>query len=200
MVTDRAVRVWLRDPSGEPQRATLLIDGIERASVVLTPSPEHDWTAASDLVLDRPQPDARFTVRAAAAERGGRLAPHPDAPTAFTFAFGSCHQPFGPPHRGVLTVTPRASIYRQMAGLLAARDARFLALIGDQIYSDGVEPIDVRDQMKKLQPPPSEAQLREAYRWLHRGYFNVADFRHLLETQPTLMAWDDHDICEGWAH
>jgi hypothetical protein len=197
-VTDRAVRVWLRDPSAEPRRATLEIDGVERAAVTLTPSPEHDWTAAGDLVLDRSWPDAPFTVHAAGAERRGRLAPHPDAPTAFTFAFGSCHQPFGPPKDGTLTVTPRTGIYRQMAGLLASRDARFLALIGDQIYSDGVEPIDIRDQVRKLQPAPSEEQLREAYRWIYRGYFNVADFRHLLEAQPTLMAWDDHDITEGW--
>jgi hypothetical protein len=185
-------------PSGESQRATLLIDGIERASVVLTPSPGHDWTAAADLVLDRPRPDARFTVRVAGAARHGRLASHADAPAAFTFGFGSCHQPFGPPRDGTLTVTARTGIYRQMAGLLADRDARFLALIGDQIYSDGVEPIDVRDQMRKVRLPPSEEQLREAYRWLHRGYFNVADFRQLLEAQPTLMAWDDHDIAEGW--
>jgi len=197
-VTDRAVRLWLRDPSGEPRRATLLIDGVERASVVLAPSPDHDWTAAADLVLDRPRPDARFIVRVAGAERHGRLAPHPDTPTSFAFAFGSCHQPFGPPEDGTLTITPRTGIFRQMAGLLPARDARFLALIGDQIYSDGVEPIDVRDQMKKVRPPPSEEQLREAYRWIYRGSFNVPDFRRLLETQPTLMTWDDHDIAEGW--
>ncbi len=197
-VTERAVRVWLRDPSGEPQRATLSIDGVEHASVRLPQAPEHDWTSAADLVLDRPRPNAPFAVRAAGVERRGRLAPHPDTPTAFTFAFGSCHQPFGPPRDGMLSVTPRTGVYRQMAGLLAARDARFLALIGDQIYSDGVEPVDVRDQVRKIQPPPSDEQLREAYRWLYRGYFNVADFRHLLEAQPTLMTWDDHDITEGW--
>lgn len=197
-VTDRAVRVWLRDPSGQPQRASLLIGGVERATVTLTPSPRHDWTAAADLVLDRPEPDAWFSVRTIGVERYGRLAPHPDAPTPFTFAFGSCHQPFGPPEDGTLTVTPRTGIYRQMAGLLTARDARFLALIGDQIYSDGVDPIDIRDQVRKLPAPPSDEQLRDAYRWIYRGYFNVSDFRQLLESQPTLMTWDDHDITEGW--
>ena len=67
-----------------------------------------------------------------------RFAPHHDAPTEVTFGFGSCHQPFGPPSDGVLTVTPRVGIYRQMVGVLRARGARFLSLIGDQIYSDGV--------------------------------------------------------------
>jgi hypothetical protein len=86
-VAERAVRVWLRDPSGEPQRATLEIDGVEQASALLRPSPEHDWTAAADLVLDRPRPNAAFTVHAAGARRPGRLAPHPDTPTELTFAF-----------------------------------------------------------------------------------------------------------------
>jgi hypothetical protein len=52
--------------------------------------------------------------------------------------------------------------------------------------------------VRRFASPPSDEELREAYRWLHRGYFNVADFRHLLEAQPTLMTWDDHDITEGW--
>jgi hypothetical protein len=197
-VTDRVVRVWLRDPSGEAHRATLAIDGVERASVVLTPDRTHDCTAAADLTLDTARPDARFTVRVAGMERHGRLAPHPDTPTRFAFVFGSCHQPFGPPRDGTLTVTPRAGIFRQIAGLMAAHEARFLALIGDQIYSDGVDPIDVRDKVKQLAVQPTDEQLREAYRWLYRGYFNVTDFRKLLEAQPTVMAWDDHDITEGW--
>src|SRR3712207_6109142 len=92
---------------------------------------------------------------------------------------------------------PRSTLFPYTT-LFRSRDARFLALIGDQIYSDGVEPIDVRDRMRKLRPPPSEEQLREAYRWIYRGSFNVPDFRHLLEAQPTLMVWDDHDIAEGW--
>ena len=197
-VTDRAVRVWLRDPSGEPQRVTLEIGGVERASATLTPDPEHDWTAAGDVVLEEPAPDAAFTVYAAGQARRGRLAPHQDTPTPFSFAFGSCHQPFGPPENGVLTTTPRTGIFRQLAGVLAANDSRFLALIGDQIYSDGVEPINIRDQIKQFTPAPTDEQLREAFRWLYRGYFNVPDFRHLLEAQPTVMSWDDHDITEGW--
>lgn len=201
MVTEQAARVWLRDPDGEPRRVSLEIMGVERASVVLAPAPEHDWTAAADLVLDRPAPNASFTVRAAGQVRQARFAPHPDTPTAFSFVFGSCHQPFGPPAgdaNGALTVTPRTGIYRQMAGVMAACDARFLALIGDQIYSDGVEPIDIRDHVKQFRPAPTDEQLREAYRWLYRGYFNVPNFRRLLEGQPTIMAWDDHDIMEGW--
>ena len=141
-VSERSVRVWLRDPSGEPQQAIVEIDGVERGAVTLTPSSEHDWTAAGDLHLDRPRPNARFTVRVAGFKREGRFAPLPDTPAEFTFAFGSCHQPFGPPRDGTLTLDDGAGIYRPMDATLTSHEARFLALTGDQIYSDGVEPIE----------------------------------------------------------
>jgi hypothetical protein len=197
-VTDRSVRVWLRDPEARPRVATLEVAGHQHGEVTLHASPEHDFTAAADLVLDRPVPDAPFTVHVAGFQRQGWLAPTQNAPTSLTFGFGSCHQPFGPPRDGVLTLDPRAGIYRQMRGVLSARRAHFLSLIGDQIYSDGVEPIDVRDNAHRAQTTPTDDELRAAYRWLHRGYFNVSGFRELLEAQPTMMAWDDHDITEGW--
>jgi alkaline phosphatase D len=197
-VSERSVRVWLRDPSGEPQQAILEIDGVERGAVTLTPSSEHDWTAAGDLHLDRPRPNAHFTVRVAGFKREGRFAPLPDTPAEFTFAFGSCHQPFGPPRDGTLTLDDGAGIYRPMDATLTAHEARFLALTGDQIYSDGVEPIDVRAEARRARPAPSDEELRDRYRWLYRGYFNVSAFRVMLEARPTLMSWDDHDITEGW--
>lgn len=197
-VTERAVRVWMRSPSGETETATLEIGGVERGAVALTPSPEHDWTAAADLVLDEPAPNAAFTVRLGDLQRQGQFAPPPNVPTAFSFGFGSCHQPFAPPKDGTLTLDRGAEIYRPMREALAAYRARFLALIGDQVYSDGVEPIDVRQAARDQRPEPTDAELREQYRWLYRGHFNVTGFRALLENQPTIMTWDDHDITEGW--
>lgn len=197
-ISERAARIWLRAPDGAPKIARLDVEGGGHTEVTLRPAPDHDFTAAADLVLDRPFPNAPFTVHVAGVERRARFAPAPDEPTALTFGFGSCHQPFGPPRDGTLTRTPRAGIYRQMRGVLEAHKARFLALIGDQIYSDGVEPIDVRDDARRANPPPTDDDLRNIYRWLHRGYFNLAGFRELLESVPTLMSWDDHDITEGW--
>ncbi|MGE3268872.1 MAG: hypothetical protein AB7P40_09010, partial [Chloroflexota bacterium] len=46
-VTDRSVRVWLRDPSGQPHEASLEIDNQVRGSVRLTPAAAHDFTAAA---------------------------------------------------------------------------------------------------------------------------------------------------------
>ena len=197
-VSERSVRVWLRDPDCRPREATLEIDGKVRGSVTLTPDPDHDCTTAADLMLDRAYPNAEVVVRLGGLERRARLQPLPDTPTPFSFVFGSCHQPFGPPQEGVLPLTPAAGIFRQIAGVMDQHDARFLALIGDQIYSDGVDPIDVREDARHARRPPSDEELRERYRWLYRGYFNVQPFRELLEQYPTLMSWDDHDITEGW--
>jgi alkaline phosphatase D len=192
------VRVWLRDPDCQPRDAVLEIDGHERGRVTLTADPNHDCTAAADLLLDKAYPDVKVVVRLGGMARRARLNPLPGTPTPFSFVFGSCHQPFGPPTHGVLPLTPAAGIFRQVAGVMAARESRFLALLGDQIYSDPVTPIDVREDARNARRPPSDHELRERYRWLYRGYFNVEPFRELLESTPTLMAWDDHDITEGW--
>ena len=180
------MRVWLRDPDCLPREATLEIDGQVRGSVTLTPSADHDCTAAADLMLDRAYPNAEVVVRLGGLARRARLQPLPDTPTPFSFVFGSCHQPFGPPENGVLPLTPRAGIFRQIAGVMESKQARFLALIGDQIYSDPIDPIDVREDARNARRPPSDEELRERFRWLYRGYFNVQPFRELLERFPTV--------------
>lgn len=197
-VSECSVRVWLRDPGGQPSEAVLQVDGEQLARATLVPMADHDWIAAADLVLDEPRPSARFTVEVLGERRSGRFAPHPGNPEAFSFGFGSCHQPFGAPEDGMLTVGPGAGIYRPMASVLADAGARFLALIGDQIYSDPVDPVDIRAHARAAKTPPTSAELRDRYRWLYRGYFGLPEFRALLEAQPTLMTWDDHDITEGW--
>lgn len=38
----------------------------------------------------------------------------------------------------------------------------------------------------------------ELYRHFYRGYFNECGFRGILETLPTYMIWDDHEILDNW--
>jgi alkaline phosphatase D len=197
-VSDRAVRVWLREPAGGPQRATLSIDGEVVGETELRPDPAHDWIDAADLTLEQPRPEAELLVRVAGLERRGRFAPTPGSPTSFSFGFGSCHEPFVPGPEGALGIHPGAGLYPPMAQLLQVRGARFLALVGDQVYTDGVRPIELRDQMRARRPPPSDQELLARCQWLYRGYFNQAGFKALLESLPTVMIWDDHDIFEGW--
>ncbi|MDP8924174.1 MAG: alkaline phosphatase family protein, partial [Chloroflexota bacterium] len=197
-MTQQSIQVWLRDPTAEPQPAVAEIDGAVVARAVLRPSPEHDWIDAVDLVLDRPRPNAEVVVRVAGMERRGRLAPAPGAPAALSFGFASCHQPFENGRDGTLSVHRIAAIYPAIARLLRDRRARFMLLLGDQIYSDGVDAVRLRDESRRRDPPPSERELRDAYRLLYRGYFNEPGFRSLLESVPSLMIWDDHDISDNW--
>lgn len=196
--TDHSVRVWLRDPSGEPREATITIDGAVVGRATLRPAPDHDWIVAADVALDRSYPDARALVRVAGMERRALLAPAPGAPTGFTFGFGSCNTPFKDGKDGTLEVHPVSGIYDEIRRVLDEQDARFMFLVGDQIYSDGVSAIKIRDEARRREPPPSEEELRDRYRWVYRGYFNEPDLRSLLEALPTLMIWDDHDISDGW--
>src|SRR5689334_4723613 len=99
-ITDRAVRVWARDPGGLGGPVTLEVGGRAVAQAPLSAAADRDSVAAADLTLDTSHPNAAFAVRWAGMERRGRLAPGPGEPTAFTFAFGSCHAPyFGAEHQ-----------------------------------------------------------------------------------------------------
>ncbi len=196
-VTDRSVRVWFRDAQGEPAVARLLIDESVAAEAELQPSREHDGIAVADLRLQDPRPNTAFTVEVKDVVRHGQLAPTPGTPSAFSFAFGSCHQPFESLASGALAIHGGAAIYPAMARVLRAHDARFLLLVGDQMYSDGVEPINIRRDLKENGLPLSNDELRDLYRHLYRGYFNQSGFRRQLEEWPAYLIWDDHDIFDG---
>jgi hypothetical protein len=196
-VTDRSVRVWARRPGG-PVPVTLTVEGETVASSTLHPDPKHDGVDAVDLSVDPPRPGVPFEVDVDGQVRRGRFAPAVGTPTSFSFAFGSCHQPFGDPlfdqrlerHGG-------AAIYPRLSELIRERGSDFLLLLGDQVYSDAVTRISVREALAQDDSLTDE-DLIETYRHLYRGYFNEAGFRALQETVPSYVMWDDHDIFDGW--
>lgn len=204
-VTDRSVRVWTRAPhrgETDPLEVTLQVNGHPTIRTAIASSQGTDWTAAATLELNEPAPDADFVVHAAGQELRGRLAPSLGQPAAFTFGFGSCHQPFEATGDTALTQHEGARIYAPMRALLEERNASFLLLVGDQVYSDGTNGIDLSRWATDDHPTHDDGrpdeELLEAYRELYRGYFNQADFRRLLETFPSYLMWDDHDIADSW--
>lgn len=197
-VSDRTVRVWLRERDGTPATATLTVAGQPRAEVQLTPKAAADHVAAADLVLSHPLPGATFEVNVAGMTRTGTLAPAPGTPSRFAFAFGSCHQPFYRPNDNQLLVHPGVGLYPALQRELTDRRGRFVLLLGDQIYADGAQPMNVRHDLKCERIPHPFAELVEQYRHFYRGYFNQSGFRALLEAFPTHLIWDDHDIYDGW--
>jgi alkaline phosphatase D len=196
-VTDRSARVWVRRPAG-PATVRLVVDGIEPVETVVRPDPAHDHVGAVTVTLPDPHPHAPFRIEVDGEVRSGRFAPAADRPGGFTFAFGSCHQPFvDPPIDGRLERHPGAGIYVRMRELLEERDANFVLLIGDQVYSDAMSRISVREVLA-ADERLTDDDLLGTYRHLYRGYFNERGFRALAESRPTYLTWDDHDIFDGW--
>ncbi len=196
-VTDRSVRVWMRRPDGALTARLSVADGVV-AEVALEPDTRHDHVAAADVDAGDPHPGEPFTVEVGPHVRAGRFAPTVGQPAAFSFGFGSCHQPFTePPLDRRLQRHPGAGIYRHMRELLTDRRADYLMLLGDQVYSDAVSRISVREALA-ADERLSDDDLTETYRHLYRGYFNERGFRELTEALPAYLMWDDHDIFDGW--
>jgi hypothetical protein len=194
-VTDRVVRVWLR--AREPSEVRLRIGDEVRAVGLAAPDPDHDRVAAVELDAGEPRPGTPFTVEGLGAVRHGRFAPSDGQPASFGFMFGSCHQPFATvAPGGILRRQPAGAIYPALRDELVRRDASFLLLLGDQVYSDAVSAISVREVLAADEQLRDE-ELVETYRHLHRGSFGERGFRALLEAFPAYMTWDDHDIYDG---
>jgi phosphodiesterase/alkaline phosphatase D-like protein len=198
-ITDRSVRVWVRNPSG-PIDARLLVDGAEVGFERLQPDPERDHVAAAVLRVDEPRPGGEFEVRVGGdVVRRARFAPAPDGDRRFSFAFGSCHQPFTEQldEAGAVDRHPGAAIYPRITSLFLERGLSFAMWLGDQVYSDAVSEMSVRERLSNDETVTDE-MLVETYRHLYRGFFNERGYRELAEALPSYLMWDDHDIFDGW--
>ncbi|MFP1632721.1 alkaline phosphatase D family protein [Zhengella sp. ZM62] len=78
---------------------------------------------------------------------------------------------------------------------------------GDQVYADEVtEGHELsRDWPEKIPRDPSRAaladlkhHLRERFLERYRALYSAPQFAWLAARIPSLMQWDDHDICDGW--
>jgi alkaline phosphatase D len=85
-----------------------------------------------------------------------------------------------------------------MCPVLKTHQARFAALIGDQVYSDGVPHFNVREAFPDIENFASDQELLSFYRHIYRGYFAEKGILELLQTVPTYMMWDDHEILDNW--
>jgi hypothetical protein len=197
-VTDCSVRVWLRDPKLKPHIARVWIDNKVAGEATLEPSRERDNIAAADIELAQPAPNSRFLVDVAGFQQSGVMSPAPGEPSPFSFAFGSCNQSFAMTLSGSVTKRSSAGIYLAMRPVLQAQQARFVALLGDQVYSDGIPHFSVKEAFPDTGDPVSEEKLLSFYRHIYRGYFAEEGFRELLQTAPTYMMWDDHEILDNW--
>ncbi|CAN5819648.1 hypothetical protein BH23CHL2_BH23CHL2_34390 [soil metagenome] len=196
-VTDRSARVWIRTPGDQNPSGELSIGGevVARASASL--SAASDWTGTLEFELSEPAPNARFRVVVDEFVREARFAPSPDQPAGLTFGFGSCNRPFNLCDDKV-AYHQAAGIYDAFVEDLRRADARFMVLVGDQIYSDELDLISVRGIVEDESRAPSLDEAIASYRAVSRGYLGVPGFRTLREQIPTVTIWDDHDIFDNW--
>lgn len=89
------------------------------------------------------------------------------------------------------------------------RDRPFALMLhgGDQVYADELtrdHPLS-RDWPAQVPDTPDPAALHDLRRHLRRGFldryaalYRAPQFAWLAARVPSLMQWDDHDICDGW--
>ncbi|HYI22964.1 MAG TPA: alkaline phosphatase D family protein [Candidatus Limnocylindrales bacterium] len=196
-VSDRSVRVWGRSIGGALP-VVVSVEGVEVATSEITPYADHDHVGVAEVELSSARPGAEFEVRVGDYIRRGRFAPEPGSPTEFSFAFGSCHQPFTEAlDDGSIKRNPGAAIYPRIQALFNERGVDFAMWLGDQVYSDAVSEMSVREKLSK-DPSVTDEALVETYRHLYRGFFNERGYRELSEATPSYLMWDDHDIFDGW--
>jgi hypothetical protein len=102
-----------------------------------------------------------------------------------SFAFGSCHLPVEFPPFADPVTSPNRSLDRWRR-LVERRDFEFVVLTGDQIYGDGIEQKWPRDS------PFQQYVNRYRQLWAYRP------MRQVLQTAPTYMILDDHDVADDF--
>lgn len=198
-VDDRSVRVWLRRPGATEVHGGLEVEGRPPVDGMARLSAETDWTGALVLSLPAPAPGAAFVCTVGDRRLAGRLAAALASHAGVCFGFGSCHKPFIARADGSVGISARAGIYPAMTAELLRNDARFMLLIGDQMYSDALPAISVSAALDgDARPSPSPEQALAAYRRVYRGFFGQAGGRALRESLPAYCVWDDHEIRDDW--
>ncbi len=127
-----------------------------------------------------------------------------DTPERFAFALMSCNQPFD--KDGAVTQEARQML-TAIGKTLVQHDARFVYMVGDQIYSDYPTGLSLfnddyfrevtgTDSPSILDCPAEE--IRRLYHERYRLFWNLPGWRDIFSNYPCYMVLDDHDIVDNW--
>ncbi|MBP7147677.1 MAG: alkaline phosphatase family protein [Acidobacteria bacterium] len=176
---------------------------------------DDDSTTVLDLADLAPDTTYRYALFGAAAD-GGRVILGHDRPLAFRtlpaaaapigFAFFSCHRPYrkGPAGNTEVVNVGMWDVLREALHRHRRRGLRFVLGIGDQVYVDTLETLDIwrfldgvmrRERGRLL---PDVPDMVNWYRDCYRGYWGFPAVRRVFAEFPTYMVWDDHEIADGW--
>lgn len=220
-VGPRSARLWLRTPQpGVPHVLQLWaqdVPGARAEAALPVPQDAPDGTHAFDVPGSlaglpglEPLRRYRFRVMTASGEEVGegafRTSPEGahDAPRELCFGFLSCNQPFHKDGR----LRPQSA--QMLAGLheaLEAREARFLLLTGDQVYSDYPPRFSLfsREHFARVAPPGrstlldcSAEEVRALYHTRYRAFWALPEWRALQAHFPSYPMLDDHEVVDNF--
>lgn len=217
LVEAHRVRLWMR--SARPGRLAVSWwaegepAGAHETRFDPPAADERDGTTALTIPPDgalSPSTPYRFRVAHADGHTVGEgrfeTAPaHPGAtPTRFAFALMSCHQPFDAAGR----VRPSApQMLRAAQRCLAEHDARFVLMVGDQMYADDPPALSLfdPDHFADAGPPGrrsildcTAAEVRRLYQRRYRHFWGLPEMQALQAAYPCYMILDDHDVANNW--
>lgn len=130
----------------------------------------------------------------------------PEAAAPLSFAFFSCHMPYDTTLFGQ-TETTSMAIWECLNETLERYyqdDLRFVIGGGDQVYTDGVDTLNIWEFLNKTMCRqdgallPTQDDMVSWYRDIYRGYWGFGSVRKVFANYPTYMIWDDHELGDGW--
>ncbi|MDP2087700.1 MAG: alkaline phosphatase D family protein [Gemmobacter sp.] len=152
---------------------------------------------------------ARFTLPADGASfygwNGATYAVAGDMTGDLRLAYVSCNgEEFGDMDRDI---AERNAMWARLCDQHRRQPFALLLHGGDQVYADEVtkgHPLS-HDWPDRVPPDPSQTDidslrhhLRERFVERYAGLYAEPQFAWLAARVPSLMQWDDHDICDGW--
>lgn len=125
---------------------------------------------------------------------------------SISFGFFSCHMPYKKTLFG-RTQTSNEQMWDYFNSALTRhneKDLRFVIAGGDQVYSDGIDTLNIWKYLQKVMRReggkllPEVPEMVSWYRDIYRGYWGFQALREVYSRFPTYMIWDDHEIADGW--
>ena len=130
----------------------------------------------------------------------------PTTHDSMSFGFYSCHMPYKKTIFGNTNLV-NIEMWDYFAQVLERHhqdDLRFVIGGGDQIYTDGVDSLNIWAFLNKVmrkedgQLLPSKEDMLSWYRDIYRGYWGFPSLKKVFSSYPTYMIWDDHELADGW--
>jgi alkaline phosphatase D len=218
-VSPRSAWLWVR--SGQPGNIRIEWAGTNRTEMLLTSIDARDH-GDRDLTLivripgdaaDGLEPSRKYRFRVVReddayllGEGGFNTPPEPSVGPdgQFCFAVMSCHQPFDA--NGML-LDAASRMLEAVRDRLAQRDAKYVLMVGDQMYADFPEPLSLFNEahFKRVAPAGkitildcAAAEVRRLYQERYRAFWNQPSWRKLHSDRPCYPILDDHDIVDNW--